>query len=95
VFPAVSNARVPGWALIKKYLRLGYMTFSPTGCQPLLSEMSKHVYCGSPGPPISEDLKEGPSIMDDATDALRYCIISMAGVKPPDQPLSYYEGGSQ
>lgn len=73
--PAVTNARIPGWILIKQLLSHGILTISPR-CISLLGEMSTHQYQGAPGVAISDDLDQGTSVMDHAADALRYCIAS-------------------
>lgn len=73
---AKTNARVPGWNLVKQLLRRGVMTISPK-CNALLGEMASHQYEGAPGPATSEDMQQGSTVMDHATDALRYCIVSV------------------
>lgn len=91
--PARTRARVAGWSIIKRMLRNGTLTFSPA-CTPLLQEMTHHVYEGSPGPIRSEDLQQGPDVMDDATDALRYCLVSISGLTAPEKPIEYYAHGA-
>jgi phage terminase large subunit len=88
--PARTNARVPGWNLIKLLLRHRILTISPR-CAALLSEMRQHTAEGAPGPPTSEDLQQSSDVPDHATDALRYCIVSTFGlgyeVEKPDPYL--------
>lgn len=88
--PARTRARVAGWQIIKRLLRNGLLTFDPEGAAPLLQEMANHVYEGAPGPIKSEDLQQGTDVLDDATDALRYCIVSITGLRPPEKPIEYY-----
>lgn len=76
VMPSRSRARVPGWQLIKQLIKDGTMSISPK-CANLLREMRTHMYEGAPGPATSEDLQQGPRVMDHAADALRYGIISV------------------
>jgi hypothetical protein len=71
-------------------LRNGTLTFDPEGAAPLLMEMANHVYEGAPGPIKSEDMQQGTDVMDDATDALRYCIVSITGLRAAEQPVDFY-----
>jgi phage terminase large subunit len=88
--PARTRARVAGWQVIKRHLRNGTLTFDPEGAAPLLMEMANHVYEGAPGPIKSEDMQQGTDVMDDATDALRYCIVSITGLRAAEQPVDFY-----
>jgi phage terminase large subunit len=90
VNPASTNARVPGWTLIKGLLRQGQLTISP-GCRALLTEATSHQYEGAPGPPTGEDMRQGNEIDDHAWDALRYGIVSVANLRASKRPISAYE----
>lgn len=81
-YDAHTNARIPGWSLMKQLIREHRLTISPS-CRNLLEEMQAHQYAGSPGPPISDDLQQGNSVKDDAADALRYVMVSIARMQAP------------
>lgn len=87
---AKTNARVPGWELVKRLIREQRITISPE-CPQLLAEMVAHQYAGSPGPPTSDDIQQGTMVMDDASDALRYCVVSVARLNLPSEAGSPFD----
>lgn len=71
VLPAHTNARVPGWQLLRYLLYKGILTISPN-CRALLSELRSAVYEGtkSGGEPTGEDIDK--NCKDHALDA---CLV--------------------
>lgn len=77
VLPAHTNARVPGWHLLKYLLSREILTIDPS-CKALISELRSAIYEGTKagGAPAGEDIEQGTDVADHAMDALRYCIVS-------------------
>lgn len=89
VQPAHTNARVPGWELLKYLINQRILTIDPS-CMALISEMEGVITEGTRGggEPIGEDIEQGSDINDHALDALRYGVVSTFRVgfreKQPD-----------
>lgn len=79
VLPAHTNARVPGWELVKLLVKHGILTIDPS-CKALLKELHGSIYEGTAagGEPDGEDID--PDCPDHAADSLRYCLVSTYGL---------------
>ena len=79
VLPAHSNARVPGWEMIRNLIAKGILTLDPS-CRALIKEIESAIYEGtaSGGNPTGEDIDADCS--DHALDSLRYCLVSISGL---------------
>ena len=77
VLPAHTNARVPGWELMRYLIHRGILTVDPS-CRALISEMRGAIYEGTKagGAPTGEDIEQGSEVSDHQLDSLRYCLAS-------------------
>lgn len=77
VLPAHTNARVPGWQLLKYLLYKEILTIDPS-CKALISELRSAIYEGTKagGSPTGEDIQQGTDVADHALDATRYLVAS-------------------
>lgn len=79
--PSRSNARIPGWNVVRMLMKHGILTIDPS-CGNLLNEIRRAVYEGAAngGTPTGEDLQQGSGHEDHALDALRYLVLSVFGM---------------
>lgn len=81
VIPAHTNARVPGWELVKLLMKHGILTIDPS-CKALIKEILSAIYEGAAtgGEPTGEDL-DNKATPTHALDSLRYWAVSKYGIR--------------
>lgn len=92
VIPAHTNARVPGWELVKLLMKAGILTIDPS-CKALIKEIFGAIYIGTAngGEPTGEDLDNKASPTH-ALDSLRYWAVSKFGIQFKTDQKNPYTG---